>query len=81
MTQPNVTPAAESTIIDGIESPPAGYGTRRAEIAARDLIIADYEDMRGGDPCPRCGRPMASCSPSGRETAACDHCQTVYGDD
>lgn len=31
--------------------------------------------------CPRCGAELAACSPSGRGTAACDRCETVYGDD
>lgn len=64
---------------------PWQWETRAKEaLEARHLGAALAEipdvDLRGGDPCPRCDRSMASCSPSGRGTAACDHCHTVYGE-
>lgn len=37
-------------------------------------------ELRGGDPCPQCGKALASCSPSGRGTAACDSCGLVWGE-
>ena len=57
-----------------------------AEIAMQSSVllaggIAEAtRDLRAGDPCPRCGRPLLACSPSGRGTAACDECHSVWGE-
>lgn len=37
--------------------------------------------LRGGDPCPCCCEPLSAYSPSGRGSAACDHCQLVFGEE
>lgn len=62
------------------EGRPGGYGRPPWLDAHAGRTTQEQRPLRGGDPCPGCGAPLASFSPSGRGSAACDHCQTVYGE-
>jgi formamidopyrimidine-DNA glycosylase len=62
-----------------------GYAIQRGGTTLRDFISPDgapgyFEQElaaygRGGEPCPRCGRPLKQASIGQRTTVWCGHCQ------
>lgn len=65
---------AAQEILRRAEADPAADDTAWGRKLAREVLAP-----RGGDPCPRCRRPLAHFSPSGRGNAACDSCCLAWG--